>query len=78
MTEEQRLAYLAAGQRIKEARVASGQSQESLSIDSDMDQSTLSKIERMGPSIVSWKKLESLAEAMECVVEVNFRPKDSR
>ncbi|MCA0358327.1 MAG: helix-turn-helix domain-containing protein [Proteobacteria bacterium] len=76
MTEEQRLAYLAAGQRIKDARSAAGLSQESLAMDSDLDQSTLSKIERMGPRIVSWKKLEALAEALGCVVDVRLQPKE--
>ena len=67
-------AWRTAGQRIRDARVAAGLSQEDLAIEADWDQSTLSKVERLGPQIVSTRKLEALAAALGCVVDVTFRP----
>ena len=68
-------AWRAAGQRIRDARVAAGLSQEELAIEAEWDQSTLSKVERQGPHIASFRKLEALAAALGCVVDVTFRPK---
>lgn len=75
MTDKQDQAYRRAGQHIKDARIAAGLSQEALSMDADLDQSTLSKVERQGPHAVSWKKLDAIVEALGCVVEVSFRKK---
>lgn len=71
---KQEQAYKEAGERIKQARLTAALSQEALSLDADLDQSTLSKVERLGPHIVSWRKLEAIAAALGCVVEVNFKP----
>lgn len=70
-------AWRAAGQRIRDARVAAGLSQEDLAIEADWDQSTLSKVERQGPYLASFRKLEALAAALNCVVEVSFRPREA-
>lgn len=75
MSEEQEQAYRLAGQRIKEARWAADLSQQALSMNAELDQSTVSKVERQGPHAVSWKNLNAVAEALGCVVEVTFRPK---
>lgn len=48
-------------------------SQEDLALEADMDQSMLSKLERLGPSAMSYRYLCKLAAAMGCVVEINFR-----
>lgn len=72
---DQEEVWRAAGQRIRDARVAAGVSQEELAMDAEWDQSTLSKVERQGPHIVSLRKLEALAEALGCVVDVTFRPR---
>lgn len=53
-----------AGARIREVRQAAGLSQEAVSLSADMDQSTLSKLERLGPHVVSWQKLFGLASSL--------------
>jgi transcriptional regulator with XRE-family HTH domain len=69
-------AFVAAGQILKAIREQKGMSQEDLAFEAGMDQSTLSKVERVGPQMVSWAKLIAIAEAMGCMIEVNFRSKD--
>jgi len=67
-----------AGGLIRQLRQSAGLSQEDLSFEANIDQSTLSKLERIGPQAVSWQKLFSLADALGCVVEVKLVPKDDR
>lgn len=76
MHPEQEKAWKEAGERLKQLRLSAGMSQEDVSFDANLDQSTLSKVERMGPHIISFSKLVSVAEALDCVVEVNFRKLD--
>lgn len=73
LNSDQDEAFRRAGEEIKKLRVDSGRSQESISIESGIDQSNLSKVERLGPQVVSLAKLSRLAEALGCVVEVTFR-----
>jgi transcriptional regulator with XRE-family HTH domain len=68
-------AFRLAGDALRTMRQAKGLSQEDLSFEAKMDQSTLSKIERMGPHVASWKKLQQIAECLGCTIEVTFRPK---
>lgn len=63
------------GARIREVRQKAGLSQEDLSFEANIDQSTLSKIERLGPQVVSWQKLFALADALGCIIEVKLTPK---
>ena len=64
-----------AGARLRELRERKGLSQEDASFEAGVEQSTLSKIERLGPHIASWGKIFKLAAALDCVVEVTFSPK---
>lgn len=73
---EQELAMKAAGERLKAMRERAGLSQEALALNINYDQSSLSKVERVGPHKVSWSKLFAIAEKLGCVVEVNFRPRE--
>lgn len=67
--------YALSGSRIRQLRIEQKKSQEDVAFSAGIDQSTYSKIERVGPQIVSWKKLEAVAEALGYVVEVSFKPK---
>lgn len=69
-------AFHKSGQRIRSLREKAQMTQEELSFAANIDQSTLSKLERIGPQVVSWQKLESVARALRCVVEVSFVPSD--
>ncbi len=64
----------AAGAALRVLRERAGRSQEDLSIEIDMDQSTLSKVERLGPSAVGWTRFCKIAEALGHEVEIAFRP----
>lgn len=72
---EQEAAYVEAGARLRALRQDKGLSQEALSLNAEIDQSTLSKVERLGPQVVGWRKLAQVAEALDCIIEVNFRPR---
>ena len=74
MSPEQLEIFEAAGAAIKQVRVAASRSQEDISAASGIDQSNLSKVERLGAHVVSLKKLSELAESLGYVVEVTFRP----
>jgi transcriptional regulator with XRE-family HTH domain len=76
VTTEQEAAFRMAGEEIRKLRLASGRSQESISYESGIDQSNLSKVERIGPHAVSLKKLSDLAVALDCIVEVSFRKRE--
>jgi transcriptional regulator with XRE-family HTH domain len=65
----------AAGAALRELRQKAGRSQEDVSIEIDMDQSTLSKTERLGPAAVGWARFCRIANALDYNVEVIFRPK---
>lgn len=69
--------FARAGAELKKLRESKGLSQEAISFDANVhvDQSTLSKVERQGPHMVSWAKLIAIAKALECEIEVNFVPK---
>lgn len=73
MTKQNEL-DLAAGEALRALRKKVGRSQEDLSIEIDMDQSTLSKVERLGPSATGWKRFCKIAEALGHEVEIVFRP----
>ena len=60
---------------LRDLRQKAGRSQEDVSIDVDMDQSTLSKLERLGPAAVGWTKFCRVADALGYRVEVSLRPK---
>jgi len=62
-----------AGMLFQQARHKKGLSQEDLSYQAGIEQSTLSKVERLGPKDVSWQKLCSIAETMGYIVEINLR-----
>ncbi|MCG3777281.1 MAG: hypothetical protein JW395_4159 [Nitrospira sp.] len=64
----------AAGLHLKELRQNAGKSQEDLSFSASVDQSTLSKVERIGPSAVSWPRFVRIAQQLGCEVEISFRP----
>lgn len=64
----------AAGAALRELRERAGRSQEDVSIDINLDQSTLSKVERLGPGVIGWTRFCKIAEALGCEVEIVFRP----
>ena len=72
---EQDAAYVEAGQRLRELRQSKDLSQEAVCITANVDQSSFSKAERQGLNQLSLKKLEAVAEAMDCVLEIGFRPR---
>jgi len=63
-----------AGAALREIRTQLGRSQEDISIDIDLDQSTLSKIERLGPSAVGWRRFCDVVKALGYEAEVIFHP----
>lgn len=56
----------AAGASIREIRQENGLSQEQLAMDAGIDQSTLSKIERIGPHVTSWRTLFAILDVLGC------------
>jgi transcriptional regulator with XRE-family HTH domain len=66
-----------AGKKLKELRLASGKSQEDLSFEVNIDQSSLSKGERIGPSAVGWRRFCEIAGALGYNVELVFRPAEN-
>jgi len=65
----------AAGSALKELRERSGRSQEDLAAEANIDQSMLSKIERLGPSATGWRRFCMVASALGAVVEIKLRAK---
>jgi transcriptional regulator with XRE-family HTH domain len=63
-----------AGAALRDIRAKLGRSQEDVSIDIDLDQSTLSKIERTGPAAVGWKRFCEVVNALGYEAEIVFRP----
>lgn len=72
---EQEAAWIESGQRLRELRQAKNLSQEAVCMASNVDQSSFSKAERRGLNELSLKKLQAVAEAMDCVIEITFRPR---
>jgi transcriptional regulator with XRE-family HTH domain len=64
----------AVGTALKELRKARGLSQEALAAEADLDQSLLSKVERLGPGAVGWQRFCRIASALGCDVEVRLKP----
>ena len=73
MIKEQEEASIRSGRQLKEIRLAAGLSQESLASDANIDQSLLSKAERLGIHMIRWNNIHAIAEALDCVIEVTFR-----
>jgi transcriptional regulator with XRE-family HTH domain len=73
MTAEQNAAFVAAGNQLRALREQKGLSQEKLAAQAGVDQSRLSKVERLGPQQFNWTGLIRVAEALDCVMEINFR-----
>lgn len=65
--------FAAAGARLKELRLKKNMSQEDVAFAAGVDQSTYSKVERLGPQVVSWAKLQSIAKALGCTIDVHFK-----
>jgi len=65
-----------AGQTICDLRKKAGMSQEDLSFEINIDQSTLSKVERRGPHMISWAKFLALAHALDVDLEIVFHQKN--
>ena len=63
-----------AGAVLRDIRTKLGRSQEDVSIEFDLDQSTLSKIERLGPPAVGWKRFCNIVNALGYEAEVVFHP----
>jgi hypothetical protein len=63
-----------AGERLRELRIASGKSQEAISFAANLDQSTLSKVERLGPGAVGWARFCRIAQVLGYEAEVTLRP----
>ena len=76
--DEQEAAWIESGQRLRELRQAQNLSQEAVCMVANVDQSSFSKAERRGLNELSLKKLQAVAEAMDCVIEISFRPRKTR
>jgi transcriptional regulator with XRE-family HTH domain len=63
-----------AGAALRDIRTKLGRSQEDISIEIDLDQSTLSKVERLGPAAVSWKRFCDVVKALGYEAEVVLHP----
>ena len=61
------------GAVLREIRIASGKVAEEISFAAKLDQSTLSKVERLGPGAVGWARFCRLAEVLGYEVEVALR-----
>lgn len=71
----QERSFKKAGQQLRAVREAKGLSQERLSLDAVVDQSSLSKVERLGPQLMGWAQLLRLAEVLDCEIAIEFRPR---
>ena len=67
----------AAGAALKDLRTARGMSQEALAMAAEVDQSMLSKIERLGPGATGWTRFCRIAEALGHEVVVTFRSRSA-
>ncbi len=63
-----------AGAALRDIRTKLGRSQEDVSIEIDLDQSTLSKVERLGPAAVGWRRFCEIVNALGYEAEVVFHP----
>ena len=63
----------AAGAALRELRIAAGLSQEDISFAADIDQSTLSKVERLGPAAVGWARFCRIVEALGHEVQITYQ-----
>ena len=68
----------AAGGRLRELRIAAQLSQEDVSFASEIDQSTLSKIERLGPAAVGWGRFIKVVAALGYEAEVTYHRSNSK
>ncbi len=59
---------------LRDIRIRLGRSQEDVSIEIDLDQSTLSKVERLGPAHVGWKRFCEIVKALGYEAEIVFHP----
>jgi transcriptional regulator with XRE-family HTH domain len=75
LSAEQNAAFVAAGNQLRTLREQKGLSQEKLAAEAGVDQSGLSKVERLGPQLFGWTVLIRIAQALGCTVEISFRPK---
>jgi transcriptional regulator with XRE-family HTH domain len=62
-----------AGAQLRRIREARNKSQEDVAFASTVDQSTYSKIERLGPQVVSWPKFLRILDALDLDIEVSFK-----
>jgi transcriptional regulator with XRE-family HTH domain len=63
----------AAGAALRELRKDAGLSQEELAAAANVDQSILSKVERLGPSAVRWAQFCRIARELGYGVEISFK-----
>jgi transcriptional regulator with XRE-family HTH domain len=63
-----------AGAALREIRTKLGRSQTDVSIEFALDQSTLSKVERIGPAAVGWKRFCNVVNALGYEAEIVLRP----
>ncbi|MGJ4880287.1 helix-turn-helix domain-containing protein [Bradyrhizobium sp. HKCCYLRH1065] len=70
MRQEERDAE--AGRALKAIRLARGLTQEDLAAQADLDQSALSKVERLGPG-ASWKQFCRVAAALGCEITLSIK-----
>jgi transcriptional regulator with XRE-family HTH domain len=76
LSTDQQAAFVSAGQKLRKLREQKGLSQEDLAFEAKVDQSTLSKVERLGPQNISLAKLIAIADKLNCIVEIDFRSND--
>ena len=63
------------GEALRAMRTAMKMSQEALAIAAEVDQSRLSKVERVGPSIMGFAAICRIADALNCDLEVSLCPR---
>ena len=63
----------AVGAALRELRKARGLSQEELASEADIDQSLLSKVERLGPGYLGWNRFCRIAGVLGQEVELRLR-----
>ncbi len=66
----------AAGAALRELRQRAGLSQEELADTANVDQSLLSKVERLGPGSVGWTRFCRIAHELGYEVEISFKKTD--
>lgn len=65
-------ALKAAGAELRRIRESKGLSQEALAINANVDQSALSKMERLGPYVVSWNTFLRVLDHLGVSIEIKF------